>query len=742
VNGAYTQNAGSLKAAGGLATGTLSGTGGTIDLAGTSYTLNQTANGTYAGSLTGGGVVNKFGTGTLTLAGGVDSFAASNLNIYAGGVTVATADLLDHALGVLVDGAGTLTLGANQTIHALTGTGTLNMGSSTLTLADGGNFSGKINGTGQIAVASGDFTLNSAITSTGGTFSIGQNSHVTVGATGSITAANLTVTGSRLDLVGTATVTNTTLSNGAVLHLGNGVDIDEAGALTGTLNSGTTTVAGGSFLTGNGTVTGNIVVGGTTAGTVAPGNSPGVITFDNLSLGDNATAAMQVDGAAGAGVAGGNDLIRVNGKLALSGNSTLAISKSVANSFELGLGQGIQLFQFTPGNVSGHFGSVTLSDYTQGAIFNLATGTLIGLGTYTPTSFAQAVSTTRNQAAIMSALRVSDAGGVPQYYGGRLMSYVTSALARDPASVSDAFARWSPEAYAGITDQMKVAVLDSLPELGGYDTLTPGRTIPTGSFTRTGISGSNSDGYAQNKFRDSSFNFGVAHQFSFAQAQLSYGRSNGNFYGDTLSAKQHGNQVNFGISAPIALGQALRVTGRLLYGDFKTHGTRSTNSGQARFDGVKSDVFGYGGGLEYLKQAGPVRVDTTAEFIGLHEKLHGFSEAGSADTLDQMTIDGMTHNAYIGRVSGTLGYNVSPMIQLYANGTFDHEFGSRLTDITARVSLEDTDFTVANTGLSQNRFSAGGGVKVNLSQRLQLNAGASAGTSGMYHFGGGVRFVF
>jgi hypothetical protein len=138
VNGAYTQNAGSLNAGGGLYTGTLSGTGGSINLGGSTYTLNQTADGTYSGSVIGGGTVNKYGTGTLTLNGAADSFAPSTLNIYTGGVTVTTAGLLDNALNVLIDTPGTLTLLADQTIHDLTGGGTLNVGSNTLHLTDGG----------------------------------------------------------------------------------------------------------------------------------------------------------------------------------------------------------------------------------------------------------------------------------------------------------------------------------------------------------------------------------------------------------------------------------------------------------------------------------------------------------------------------------------------------------------------------------------------------------------------------
>jgi hypothetical protein len=352
-------------------------------------------------------------------------------------------------------------------------------------LADGGAFDGTINGTGAIGTGAGTLDLSSAINNTGGSFTVGNGSTVNVGATGSITTTALNVTGGTLDLSGTASATTTTLSNGATLHLGNGVDLDETGAEAGTLSSTTTTVNGGSSITGNGYVTGTVNVGGTTAGTIAPGNSPGILTFDTLNLGDNATAAMQVDGTAGAGNAGGNDLIIVKNALNLSGSSALTVSKSVSNDFALALGQGVQLFKFAEGKISGHFGSVSLADSSQNALLNLATGTLIGLGSYTPSTFTAAISTTPNQAAITKALMVSDNGGVQQYYGGNLMSYVTAALAANPSSVGKVFARWSPEAYAGITDQMKVSVLDNLPELGGYDKLTRAVPLPPATGTAT-----------------------------------------------------------------------------------------------------------------------------------------------------------------------------------------------------------------------------------------------------------------
>jgi hypothetical protein len=161
----------------------------------------------------------------------------------------------------------------------------------------------------------------------------------------------------------------------------------------------------------------------------------------------------------------------------------------VSNSFNLSLGQKIQLFQFAPGHVTGHFGSVSMTGYTQGGFYNGSTGTLVGLGTYTPASFEAAIATTPNRAAIVKAINMGTSGGVTQYDGGNLMPTVASAMAADPSTVGAVFDRWSPEAYAGISDQMKFATLDNLPDLGGYDRLVPGAPMPSAGSTATASTG-------------------------------------------------------------------------------------------------------------------------------------------------------------------------------------------------------------------------------------------------------------
>ena len=84
---------------------------------------------------------------------------------------------------------------------------------------------------------------------------------------------------------------------------------------------------------GEGTVAGEVTVTGAlsgpsiadNAGTISPGNSPGTITAGDLILNSTDTVVIEIDGDAGAGVAGGHDVINVitGGGLGGSGLGTV-----------------------------------------------------------------------------------------------------------------------------------------------------------------------------------------------------------------------------------------------------------------------------------------------------------------------------------------------------------------------------------------------------------------------------------
>ena len=747
IIGAYRQNAGTLTANANLSSGSLSGTGGMITLGGPNvhYTINQTANGTYSGAVS-GGVVDKMGTANLTLNGAVHSFAPGSLNVQQGTVTAAAANVLNDMLLVNVAGPGALALNANQTIQTLTGSGLLSLGANNLTLATGGNFTGQITGTGQVLLASGQFTLTSSGTSQSNLFTVNPQSTLNVAQSSTVNATTVNVNSAAINLDGRINATTVNFGSGSTVQLGNGLGVNQSGAVTGSIASTNTYVNGGTVLKGNGSVSGLTTVGGASAGTIAPGNSPGVMTFANLTFGNNAIAAIQIDGEAGAGAVGGNDLINVTGTLTLSGSSVLALQKSLpASAYQMPLGKAIRIFNYAPGHVSGHFGSVTKTDHTPNLIFNLSDGTVVSLGTYTPASVV-AATTNPNLSAILNAMPVTTAGGVPQYYGGTLLAPLLAALGSGGTSAMNAvFQQWAPDGYGDILNQMQSATLNNLPELGSYKRLRSGRIIVTGEINNSHIERAPTETASTSAFHDTAFNTGFSGDLSFARVNVSYGHSTGGFKNANVESDMNGDTVSLGVSVPVTGDQALRLTGRFLYGKYNATGTRQTLNGSARFGSVKGDVTVYGGGLEYYRESGEFEFVGTAEYLRIKQETGAFSEASSinpANPLDLFAIDAMTQEMATAKIAARIGYRLSPAVTLYSRVSYDHDFMNDPAVIVAQNIIDPLNLTLATPGFVEDRVEGRLGLRYAVTPSLQLNLDGGIGNGNGYRFSGGARLTF
>ena len=721
VTGALVQNAGTLTTASNLSTGSLSGTGGTINLNGAAvaYTLNQAGNGTYTGAITGTGYVNKFGTGNLTLNGAAGSFAPSALNIRQGFVIVDGAGILSNALNVDVSTGAALTLQTgDQSIHDLTGAGALNLGSNNISLVNGGSYTGSVTGSGVVTVSSGA---------------------VTVGYPGTMnTTGNMNVSGASTDLnvVGSVAASGITVDNGGVLHLGNGIS-SGVNSVAGSVTATSLNVSGGGQLTGVGSVTGATTIG--LNGTIAPGNSPGVLSFTDLTLDTGSTAIMEVAGLAGAGLPTGFDQVVVSGKLALKAGSVLNLHQLLG--FEFGLGEKAKLFNFADGAVSGYFGTVT-SDMSRNVIFNIATGSVIGLGTsYTTASFNAAITNTPNQQSIAKALMVNGTGGVNQYYGGRLTEYLTAALANSTL-VKTAYELWSPEGYTGMTDQVKVSMLNSMQELGGYSSLVDGKVISLASTSRRGQDSDSQSGYVGSKFVDTSVNVGFNYQSKIGQFSVGYGHGDGSFSSDYLKGSTSmADKLSLGASFPIAMEDSLRATTRLMYGNFSMSGARTTNSGTARFANVGANAVTYGVGLEFMKDYGVLKLDATTELLGTQQKVAGFSETG-VSSLDAMTVNEQSNASSNFKADIRLGYMMTADTKGYVRMGVNRRLNDSMSALTANVKAENVSFSVQNPGLAATQYTLGMGVNVQLNKNTGLTVDAMGGTGNSYNLDLSLKYAF
>ena len=295
----------------------LSGSGGLIEASRRTFTVTQATNTTYAGviqdlngivSSANGTVFTKAGSGTLTLTGDNTYSKTTSVNggtlevsggLYSAGTNGVSSNINIGAAGTLdVTGAGSLGLNSDFD-GTITNDGILNYNSSaTQTLT------GIISGSGALTQSgAGTLTISGANTYTGAT---------TVSA-------------------GILLINNTT------------------GSGTGTA---AVTVASGASLGGSGTISGATTI--QSGGFLAPGNSPGILTFSgDLTLASGSFTNMEITGSTR-----GTDYdgIDVGGALTYGGGLTLTSNTLI------GVGT-YNLFDFTGDNASesGDFSSITLS---------------------------------------------------------------------------------------------------------------------------------------------------------------------------------------------------------------------------------------------------------------------------------------------------------------------------------------------------------------------------------------------
>lgn len=371
--GSNTLNAASIYV--GASSGTnINGSNGTLDFltgTGTLTIRGQTggtsrANLTIGAQRTGGSGSNITGNATGTVDFGTHTVDAliNTLLLGSSGAGAAGAG----ATGTLSFGAGTLDVttaiigqtGFGGDGDANTAVGTLNINGGTFTAGTvtvASNASNFMPVTGNLNIAGGASTINalvmgsrtgsvgtavtSNVTLSGGTLTL--NGNLAEGSNGSDVTSHLTLSGGALDMtnhsitVDTFTVQSGTLSNVSQLNAGAALTKTTAGTLTltgtnayaggtvvsagtllvdGTLSQSAVTVGDTATLGGSGMISQSVTV--QSGGTIAPGNSPGILSMGSLSLASGATAGMQLNGAT---AGSGYDQLSISGAINLNSDS-------------------------------------------------------------------------------------------------------------------------------------------------------------------------------------------------------------------------------------------------------------------------------------------------------------------------------------------------------------------------------------------------------------------------------------
>ncbi|MCX6970322.1 MAG: autotransporter-associated beta strand repeat-containing protein [Verrucomicrobia bacterium] len=312
-------------------------------------------NATFGGTISGSGALTMAGSTQTFAPGGTGNltFTLSGSNTYTGPTTIEN--------GVSVRAGSSTALGNNSAV-TLTGDGTrttaLDLNANNLSI---GSLAGSTSTSGNVILGNRTLTTgaNNASTTYAGVIS-GSGGGLTKSGSGTLTlSGNNTYTGTTTISAGTLLLSSSgSLANSSVINNNATLDISAVSGFT---------LATGQSLTGNGTVIGAVSIG---SGTLAIGNSPGTMTFDNnLTLTLNSISNFEVN----AWTAGSYDLALGRGNSqAVTFGGTLNVN--FGGSFNT-LGS-VKIFDFE--SYSSSFGTKNFSGLALGytASFNDATGML------------------------------------------------------------------------------------------------------------------------------------------------------------------------------------------------------------------------------------------------------------------------------------------------------------------------------------------------------------------------------
>jgi fibronectin-binding autotransporter adhesin len=351
---------------------------------------------TFSGAISGtGGLAVGGGTETLTGASsytGGTTITAGTLSLAGAGSLAATGTVADNGI-FDISAAGS---GGVVTIGSLSGSGTVNLGSNILNLANASTaFSGVITGSGGLLLSAGSETVTGANNYTGGTVINAGTLQIGNGVQNGSIIGNVANNGTlAFDGIGSVVFSGLISGAGNVTQIGTGTTILTAG----NTYTGGTVIAAGSLQIGNGGTTGAIVGDVADNGALAFDRSDATIFAGTISgsgsvsqIGSGALTLTAVDSYTG------TTTINSGTQLVLSGAGSIASSSSVIDNGTLNIS--IATTSPTIASLAGT-GIVTLGPQslgltkaadvfsgsingTGGLILNGGTETLSGTNSYT-----------------------------------------------------------------------------------------------------------------------------------------------------------------------------------------------------------------------------------------------------------------------------------------------------------------------------------------------------------------------
>lgn len=552
-------------------------------------------------------------------------------------------------------------------------------------------------------------------------------------------------TGGIFDMTGTNTISGSISGTGQLWKLGSGELILSAnstyagntnvsnGILTvdGNLASPSVNVYKGATLKGHGTINGSV----SNYGTVAPGNSPGILTI-NGNYTENGVLDIEIGGTGGAGVnPNGHDKLVVLGTFTAAPattspaapGATLRITKY--NGFDPARGQAFQVIAASA--FTGSFATLDRNSQTGQVFFQPSTGYVYGTGLTESQTFAAYESTLAGRQAIGAAL----------YADGLVSGTIIANGAGSTTSTGKAYLASNDlgNAVAGVLLAADVgAALDALsPEpygtsliMASRNSLTLARALTTAVAAPEGWN--IQVGYDQqqatitaspttlNGRYDINSTYVIATKALGTGSQLSVllSQNDGTTTAAGFSSKGSGQSLGLGFAADLG---AARLDLALTSGEIKADGTRN---GQA-FANQKLS------GSSMLARLSFSKLGAFVPYVGLNRttsSFDAFTETGTGANLNVSGASQTNTNAEVG-----LAYEVklTDMVSMSLNVGYEHNLESSGNSLTASFAdaATPTSFNVATYGAGQNIVRGGVGFQAN------LGAGRTAGLSYDMHSG-------